>query len=222
MDCQADAYLPTPRGIRLTTERCVLLIDWEQPPHLSTLLTLTTQAYPLVCRYDGLLQVASKAPWFGGLFFRGWSADASAGGTSDPNYTPWAKPAEAVLRRWFAATAPTLAGVNYANQSAAGPPSPQPSAPVRSSTHELAGELRFINAAHRAEAVVAKGSRASAPAVITALPPPLKTLLNNTRVAVSDTPAMPAFPCPSAAACLQHCERDTDCGFMVFASSGSP
>jgi hypothetical protein len=40
--------------------------------------------------------------------------------------------------------------------------------------------------------------------------------MNNTRVAVSDVPSMPAFPCPSAEACLKHCHDTQTCGFIVF------
>ena len=46
--------------------------------------------------------------------------------------------------------------------------------------------------------------------------------MNNTRVAVSDVPSQPAFPCPSAAACLQHCESTTECGFVVFRELWEP
>ena len=72
------------------------------------------------------------------------------------------------------------------------------------SEQELARELRQVNAA-RTEALLASAG-----------PPPLKKLLNNTRIAVADVPAMPAFPCPSAEACLAHCEATASCGFITF------
>ena len=162
--------------------------------------------------YAGLLQVVTKAPWFGGLFFHGWSADPTAGGTSDPNYTPWAKPAEAVLRHWFAATAHHVDPPTSASMAA-----PLPLGLVRTSTLELARELRDTNSAHRVEA-----ARSTPSMTTVARPPPLKTLLNNTRIAVGDVHDMPAFPCVSAAVCLQHCEREAACGFIVFREQWEP
>ena len=156
--------------------------------------------------YDGLLQVVAGEAWFSGVFFRGWSADPTAGGTSDPHYTPWAKPSEAVLRRWYkgggggasAGAAPSDAdGVSV------------PAGPVRSSTAELARELRDTNSARIA-------------ALTSAAPPPLGVLMNNTRVAVNDVPSLPAFPCPSADACLKHCEANSSCGFIVFREQWEP
>ena len=74
----------------------------------------------------------------------------------------------------------------------------------------LARELRDANAA-RAQAMEAQSA-----------PPPLKTLLNNTRVALNDVPSMPAFPCPSPQTCLKHCEADARCGFIVFREQYEP
>eukprot|EP01052_Picozoa_sp_SAG31_P007533 SAG31_NODE_359_length_17032_cov_11.017894_17_plen_634_part_00 len=159
--------------------------------------------------YDGLLKVVTTKTWFqaGGIFFRGWSADPTAGGTSDPHYTPWAKPSEAVLRKWYRG--------NDVVGGTVGPPSDgTPRAPVRSSTLQLARELQDTNAARIA--MVRKSVKASAP------PPQVGVLMNNTRVAVNDVPSMPAFPCPSAEACLKHCHDTQTCGFMVFREAWEP
>jgi photosystem II stability/assembly factor-like uncharacterized protein len=41
-------------------------------------------------------------PWFAGWFWHDWTTDPNQGGTGDLSYTPKGKPAQDVLRRWFA------------------------------------------------------------------------------------------------------------------------
>lgn len=161
--------------------------------------------------YDGLLETVMTMPWFqsGGIFFRGWSADPTAGGTSDPHYTPWAKPSEAVLHKWYGG----IKRNNVIVDGTVGQPSTSPRAPVRRSTLQLARELRDTNAARIAMAQNSANASAA---------PPVGELMNNTRVAVNDVPSMPAFPCPSAEACLRHCHDTQTCGFMVFREAWEP
>ena len=51
--------------------------------------------------YEALLRVFTPEPWFAGVFWWLWRADASHGGTYDSDFTPHGKPAEEVLRRWY-------------------------------------------------------------------------------------------------------------------------
>lgn len=111
--------------------------------------------------YSGLLEASSSESWFGGVFFHGWSADPTAGGTSDAHYTPWAKPAEAVLRKAFAHDEQIAAGVVA---------EVLPRKPVGSSTRELARELRAANAARVTE------QQEAASITVTGANPPLKTV----------------------------------------------
>ena len=53
--------------------------------------------------YEALLRVFAHEPWWNGVFWWLWRADATAGGTGDSDFTPHGKPAEAVLRRWYGA-----------------------------------------------------------------------------------------------------------------------
>jgi len=41
-------------------------------------------------------------PWFAGMYWWDWSPDPTAGGLNDADYTPFGKPAEDVLRTWYA------------------------------------------------------------------------------------------------------------------------
>jgi hypothetical protein len=53
--------------------------------------------------YEALFRVFAHEPWWDGVFWWLWRADATAGGTGDSDFTPHGKPAEAVLRRWYGA-----------------------------------------------------------------------------------------------------------------------
>jgi hypothetical protein len=50
--------------------------------------------------YESFIKTWSDVPGIGGIIW--WEWDTSSGGTDDYNYTPRGKPAEAILRRWFA------------------------------------------------------------------------------------------------------------------------
>ncbi|MBM3323977.1 hypothetical protein FJY69_10945, partial [candidate division WOR-3 bacterium] len=54
------------------------------------------------CYIAGLHSLLGK-PWFAGWFWHEWTTDPNQGGTEDLSYSPKDKPAQEVLRRWFAA-----------------------------------------------------------------------------------------------------------------------
>lgn len=71
--------------------------NWNRPASIS----LEEQAR---C-YEALFRVwwqNPDRPWFRGLFIWNWLASPNQGGTSNGDYTPHGKPAEDVLRAWFA------------------------------------------------------------------------------------------------------------------------
>jgi len=51
--------------------------------------------------YEGFLRAMTPKSWFAGVYWWLVRADPSAGGTCDSDYTPAAKPAAAVVRRWY-------------------------------------------------------------------------------------------------------------------------
>ena len=52
--------------------------------------------------YIAALHSLLGKPWFAGWFWHEWTTDPNQGGTGDLSYTPKGKPAQEVLRRWFA------------------------------------------------------------------------------------------------------------------------
>jgi hypothetical protein len=52
--------------------------------------------------YRAALAAFAARPWMKGLFFWQWYPDPTVGGLRDGSYTPHGKPAEVVLRAWFA------------------------------------------------------------------------------------------------------------------------
>ncbi|MEO0078398.1 MAG: YCF48-related protein, partial [candidate division WOR-3 bacterium] len=54
------------------------------------------------CYIAGLHSLLGK-PWFAGWFWHEWTTNPDQGGTGDLGYSPKNKPAQEVLRRWFAA-----------------------------------------------------------------------------------------------------------------------
>jgi hypothetical protein len=52
--------------------------------------------------YDALLAACVDRPWFGGLYWWKFYTNPGAGGEKDDDFTPQHKPAEEVIRRWFA------------------------------------------------------------------------------------------------------------------------
>lgn len=53
--------------------------------------------------YQAALESLYSQPWFAGAFWWAWGTDAFEGGAGDAGYTPHDKPAEDVLRNWYAA-----------------------------------------------------------------------------------------------------------------------
>lgn len=56
--------------------------------------------------YEAFLRAWDREPGIGGIIW--WEWNTSMGGPGDYNYTPRGKPAEEVLRKWFAESAPPL------------------------------------------------------------------------------------------------------------------
>lgn len=52
--------------------------------------------------YEALFRAFWDESWFGGLYIWDWSPDPTVGGPTDKDFTPFGKPAEDVLRTWFA------------------------------------------------------------------------------------------------------------------------
>lgn len=52
--------------------------------------------------YQAVFLALWDEPWFGGMYIWDWSADPAAGGPTDKDFTPFGKPAEDVLRTWYA------------------------------------------------------------------------------------------------------------------------
>jgi len=51
--------------------------------------------------YQAVLQLFSKQDWWGGVFFWNWTTDPFQGGVNDYCFTPFNKPAEQVVRKFF-------------------------------------------------------------------------------------------------------------------------
>lgn len=51
--------------------------------------------------YLAAFESAWDEPWFAGMYWWDWSADPDVGGSRDGGFTPFAKPAEGVLRAWY-------------------------------------------------------------------------------------------------------------------------
>jgi len=51
--------------------------------------------------YLAAFESAWDEPWFAGMYWWDWSADPNVGGSRDGGFTPFAKPAEGVLRAWY-------------------------------------------------------------------------------------------------------------------------
>ncbi len=64
------------------------------------------------CYIAGLHSLLGR-PWFAGWFWHEWTTDPDQGGTEDLSYSPKGKPAQEVLRRWFAAVG-TQRGISMA------------------------------------------------------------------------------------------------------------
>lgn len=53
--------------------------------------------------YQAALESVFNQPWFAGIYWWAWEADPFQGGPCNDGYTPYDKPAEAVLRSWYGA-----------------------------------------------------------------------------------------------------------------------
>ncbi len=60
--------------------------------------------------YQATLESVFNEPWFGGMYWYAWSADPLDGGPDSDGYTPFGKPAEAVLRAWYGNPGSSLYG----------------------------------------------------------------------------------------------------------------
>jgi hypothetical protein len=56
--------------------------------------------------YQATLEVLWDKPWFAGIFWWQWFAETYTGGPNDTTPTPWGKPAEEVLKRFYLAADP--------------------------------------------------------------------------------------------------------------------
>ena len=56
--------------------------------------------------YQAVFETVYNQPWFAGLFWWVWSTDPARGGPADDGYSPYGKPAEAILRSWYASPRP--------------------------------------------------------------------------------------------------------------------
>lgn len=56
--------------------------------------------------YRALFEAVWDQPWFAGIYWWAWDTDPFAGGPFDLDYTPYDKPAEAVLRAYYGAPLP--------------------------------------------------------------------------------------------------------------------
>jgi hypothetical protein len=67
--------------------------DLENPGELD----LSEQA---LC-YQAVIRAFEMKSWFYGIYWWNWEPDPSRGGPADKGYTPYGKPAGAVLRSWY-------------------------------------------------------------------------------------------------------------------------
>lgn len=51
--------------------------------------------------YEALMRFALSKPYIHGIYLWMWKADPTTGGTYNGDFTPYAKPAETTLRRWY-------------------------------------------------------------------------------------------------------------------------
>jgi len=86
--------LLTEVGFRSSAGACREPWEWQSSPALD----LQEQANG----YQATFQALWMQPWLAGLFWWDWEADLTHGGAQDRGYTPWGKPAEAIVRRYYA------------------------------------------------------------------------------------------------------------------------
>jgi hypothetical protein len=104
-------YVTTLEGLAQTWQKPILLTeigygsvagnnrapyDWQA----NAALDLQEQANA----YQAVFSVFWGKPWLAGMYWWSWSTDPNAGGAADPGYTPHNKPAEQILRSYYAGT----------------------------------------------------------------------------------------------------------------------
>ncbi|KPJ65591.1 hypothetical protein AMJ44_09835 [candidate division WOR-1 bacterium DG_54_3] len=67
--------------------------DWQAPG----VIDLEEQA---LC-YQAVIKTLDGKPWFEGIYWWNWEPDPRLGGLDDKGFTPFGKPAEKVLERWY-------------------------------------------------------------------------------------------------------------------------
>ena len=78
--------------------------------------------------YEALFRYAASKPYLHGLYLWLWRSDPTTGGTYNGDFTPYAKPAEATLRRWYGGAVggnSSTAALLAARAAAAREPTPQ-------------------------------------------------------------------------------------------------
>ena len=69
--------------------------------------------------YEALFRYAASKPYLHGLYLWLWRSDPTTGGTYNGDFTPYAKPAEATLRRWYGGAVAGASGDGSGNSTAA-------------------------------------------------------------------------------------------------------
>jgi hypothetical protein len=83
-------------GFRSRNDACRNPWEWQTCPAVD----LREQANG----YQATFEALWPQPWLAGLFWWDWEADLSVGGPTDGGYTPWGKPAEAIVKQYYMQT----------------------------------------------------------------------------------------------------------------------
>jgi len=67
--------------------------------------------------YQAVMETFDGLSWFAGIFWWYWGTDPTAGGSDDDDYTPFRKPAERILRKWYKARIPGFPRLNPPSKS---------------------------------------------------------------------------------------------------------
>jgi hypothetical protein len=85
--------LLTEAGFRSSDGACREPWQWQSCPAVD----LQEQANG----YQATFEALWTQPWLAGIFWWDWEADITVGGPHDRGYTPWGKPAEAIVKRYY-------------------------------------------------------------------------------------------------------------------------
>lgn len=80
-------------GFRSRADACSNPWEWQTCPAVD----LQEQARG----YQATFEALWAQPWLTGILWWDWEADLTVGGSKDGGYTPWGKPAEAIVRQYF-------------------------------------------------------------------------------------------------------------------------